>query len=228
MPVGYHAGFDPGLRKSGFAFNPPCRCKQLPIQLRHESPHQRRSILPELADERSRLYPLHVGWHREPDDQHQLFHGWNQHHGRIQRVGQGLRRGNGSAKNGLGEVYFFPGQLQSNAFPTDIQFAQSCAQMQPVNANQAWGWKGEWWAWGSEMIYSHTNLPNRYACQYQDQNNDGRATITAVNASSNHPGGVNVLFMDGSVRFIKSSVNYLPWYAVSSPDGGETISADSL
>ena len=34
---------------------------------------------------------------------------------------------------------------------------------------------------------------------------DGRATITGVNASSNHPGGVNVLFMDGSVRFIKSS-----------------------
>ncbi len=135
-------------------------------------------------------------------------------------------------KDGLGMIYFFPGQLQSNAFPTDLQFAQSCAQMQPGFYNstgqQAFGWKGEWWAYGPEMIYSHTNLPNRLDCQYSDQNYDGRATITANNASSNHPGGVNVLFMDGSVRFIKTSVNWQPWYAIATPDGGETISADAL
>ncbi len=135
-------------------------------------------------------------------------------------------------KDGLGMVYFFPGQLQSNAFPTDLQFAQSCAQMQPGFYNntgqQQWGWKGEWWAFCAGMIYSHTNLPNRLACQYSDIGQDGRATITGNNASSNHPGGVNVLFMDGSVRFIKSSVNWQPWYAIATPDGGETISADSL
>jgi prepilin-type N-terminal cleavage/methylation domain-containing protein/prepilin-type processing-associated H-X9-DG protein len=135
-------------------------------------------------------------------------------------------------KDGLGMVYYFPGQLQSNAFNTDFQFAQSCMQMVPGQYNntgqQAWGWKGEWWCWDSEMIYSHTNLPNRLACQYQDQNNDWRASITAVNCSSNHPGGVNVLFMDGSVRFVKSSVSYQPWIAIATPDGGETVSADSL
>jgi len=129
-------------------------------------------------------------------------------------------------KNGLGMVYYFPGQLQTSAFPTDLQFAQACASVQPVNANQAWGWKGEWWAYGPTQIYSHTNLPNRLACQYQDQNNDGRATITAINASSNHPGGVNCLAMDGSVKFIKSSVGFQPWYALATPDGGETISSD--
>jgi len=135
-------------------------------------------------------------------------------------------------KDGLGMVYFFPGKLNSNAFNTDLQFAQSCAQMVPGQYNntgqQQWGWKGEWWTFGSTMIYSHTNLPNRLACQYNDVGQDGRATITGNNASSNHPGGVNVLFMDGSVRFIKSSVNYLPWYAIATPDGGETISSDAL
>lgn len=141
---------------------------------------------------------------------------------------KGSMAGNGGAKNGLGEVYSFPGGLQSNAFPTDFQFAQACAQTQPTSANQLWGWKGEWWAWSSEMVYSHTNLPNRYACQYSDQDNDGRASITAVNASSNHPGGVNVLFMDGSVRFIKTSISYQPWISIATPDGGETITADSL
>jgi prepilin-type N-terminal cleavage/methylation domain-containing protein/prepilin-type processing-associated H-X9-DG protein len=140
--------------------------------------------------------------------------------------------GNRPGKDGLGMVYYFPGKLQSNAFPTDLQFAQSCAQMQPGQYNntgmQEWGWKGEWWTYCAGMIYSHTNVPNRLSCQYQDIQQDGRATITSNNASSNHPGGVNVLFMDGSVRFIKSSVSYLPWYAISSPDGGETISSDSL
>ena len=78
------------------------------------------------------------------------------------------------------------------------------------------------------MIYSHTNLPNRYSCQYQDIGEDGRGTITGTNASSNHPGGFNVLYMDGSVRFIKTAVNYLPWYAIATPDGNEAVSGDSL
>jgi prepilin-type processing-associated H-X9-DG protein len=77
------------------------------------------------------------------------------------------------------------------------------------------------------MIYSHTITPNRIACEYADQNTDWRATITGVNASSNHPGGVNVLFMDGSVRFVKSSVSPQSWYAIATPNGGEVVSSDS-
>ena len=130
--------------------------------------------------------------------------------------------------NGLGMVYYLPGQAQSNAFPTDLQFAQACQRTAITGANQAHGWKGEWWVWGASQVYSHTNLPNRYACEYQDQNVDWRATITMQNASSMHPGGVNVGFMDGSVRFIKSSVNWQPWYAIATPDGNEAIAADQL
>jgi prepilin-type processing-associated H-X9-DG protein len=130
-------------------------------------------------------------------------------------------------KNNLGEVYYFPGQLNTASFATDFQFNQAC-QVQPINANQAQHWKGEWWAYSPSQIYSHTVTPNRYCCEYQDQNPDGRATITAQNASSNHPGGVNVLFMDGSVRFIKTSVSYIPWYAIATPDNGEVIGSDQL
>ena len=130
--------------------------------------------------------------------------------------------------NGLGMVYYLPGQAQTNAFPTDLQFAQACAQVQPINANQASSYKGEWWMWGPSQIYSHTNLPNRYCCEYQDANVDGRATVTLQNASSNHPGGVNVLFMDGSVRFVKTSVNWQPWYAIATPDGNEAFDTGQL
>jgi prepilin-type N-terminal cleavage/methylation domain-containing protein/prepilin-type processing-associated H-X9-DG protein len=42
-----------------------------------------------------------------------------------------------------------------------------------------------------------------------------------------HPGGVNFLFADGSVHFLKSSINPTPWRALATRAGGEAISADS-
>jgi prepilin-type processing-associated H-X9-DG protein len=96
-----------------------------------------------------------------------------------------------------------------------------------TSANQQWQWKGEWWSYGPTMIYSHTQMPNRTSCVYHDINQDGRASITMIGASSNHPGGVNVLLMDGSVRFIKNSVNHLTWYALSTPNNREAISSES-
>jgi prepilin-type N-terminal cleavage/methylation domain-containing protein/prepilin-type processing-associated H-X9-DG protein len=42
-----------------------------------------------------------------------------------------------------------------------------------------------------------------------------------------HPGGANVLLGDGSVRFIKESINLLVFAALSSRSNGEVISADS-
>ncbi len=42
-----------------------------------------------------------------------------------------------------------------------------------------------------------------------------------------HPGGANVLLGDGSVRFVKQSINLLTWQALSSRCGGEVIDAGS-
>jgi hypothetical protein len=38
---------------------------------------------------------------------------------------------------------------------------------------------------------------------------------------------VNVLFMDGSVHFIKNSVGFQPWYAIATPAMGEVVSSDA-
>ena len=130
------------------------------------------------------------------------------------------------ARNGLGEVYNL-GQ-NSNYFTTDRQFALMCDSVPITSANQQWQWKGEWWAYGATMIYSHTQTPNRTSCVYHDINQDGRGTITMVGASSNHPGGVNVLFMDGSVRFVKNSIAYQPWYAMATPNYGEIIESEAF
>jgi prepilin-type processing-associated H-X9-DG protein len=44
---------------------------------------------------------------------------------------------------------------------------------------------------------------------------------------SHHPGGVNVLMGDGSVRFVKDSVDSQTWLTLNTIAGGEVISADA-
>ncbi|MFO0950080.1 MAG: DUF1559 domain-containing protein [Isosphaeraceae bacterium] len=44
---------------------------------------------------------------------------------------------------------------------------------------------------------------------------------------SRHPGGVNLVFCDGSVRFIKNTINLFVWRGLGTSAGGEVISADS-
>jgi prepilin-type processing-associated H-X9-DG protein len=56
--------------------------------------------------------------------------------------------------------------------------------------------------------------------------NDGGPTYMSLSASSHHPGGVNALFADGSVRFIKNSISPVTWTALGTIAGGEVISAD--
>ncbi|WP_435019774.1 DUF1559 domain-containing protein [Tundrisphaera sp. TA3] len=52
--------------------------------------------------------------------------------------------------------------------------------------------------------------------------------FAAITARSYHPGGVNALMGDGSVRFVKSTINGFAWRALGSVAGGEVIGSDSL
>ena len=45
--------------------------------------------------------------------------------------------------------------------------------------------------------------------------------------ASQHPGGANVLFADGSVKFLKNSVDLKTLRALISVQGGEVISGDA-
>jgi prepilin-type processing-associated H-X9-DG protein len=44
---------------------------------------------------------------------------------------------------------------------------------------------------------------------------------------SRHPGGVNSLFGDGSVHFMKNSIAAQTWIALGTINSGEVISSDS-
>ena len=55
----------------------------------------------------------------------------------------------------------------------------------------------------------------------------GGPTFAAITSRSYHPGGVNVLLGDGSVRAVKDSIAGVTWRALGTVAGGEVISADA-
>ncbi|MGL4553071.1 MAG: H-X9-DG-CTERM domain-containing protein, partial [Gemmataceae bacterium] len=48
-------------------------------------------------------------------------------------------------------------------------------------------------------------------------------TYAAVTSRSHHPGGVNAVLMDGSVRFVRDAVGPSVWRALATRAGGEVI-----
>jgi prepilin-type N-terminal cleavage/methylation domain-containing protein/prepilin-type processing-associated H-X9-DG protein len=68
--------------------------------------------------------------------------------------------------------------------------------------------------------------PQPFDLDTVDESNGG-PVYAAITADSYHPGGVNTLLADGSVRFVKDSVNGLAWRALSTVASGEIISGDS-
>jgi prepilin-type processing-associated H-X9-DG protein len=44
---------------------------------------------------------------------------------------------------------------------------------------------------------------------------------------SRHPGGVHAGFGDGSVHFVKNSINPVNWIGLNTIQGGEVLSSDS-
>jgi prepilin-type N-terminal cleavage/methylation domain-containing protein/prepilin-type processing-associated H-X9-DG protein len=134
------------------------------------------------------------------------------------------------SNNVLGMVYAQPAgipsepQLQTAGYANDVAAALACQATPVTVANQSWSWKGEWAFYGKTQRYTHTQLPNRKSCQSGDFCRSG----DIIAASSLHPGGVNVAFMDGSVRFVKSTVNIQAWYAIATQAGSEAFSGNSL
>ncbi len=55
----------------------------------------------------------------------------------------------------------------------------------------------------------------------------GGPTFAAINSRSDHPGRVNVLLGDGSVRCVKSTIDGMVWRGLGTVDGGEVIGSDS-
>ncbi len=77
----------------------------------------------------------------------------------------------------------------------------------------------------TKMLTGSPAVDSDYSSNDED---DGGPTYAAITSRSYHPGGVNVLFADGSVHFIKNSVNWMTWRGLGSIAGGEVISAGAF
>jgi len=103
-----------------------------------------------------------------------------------------------------------------------------CNAATPSPTNMAGGFAlGATWYWGrsGQTMYNHVMPPNSWSCAYANGNTD--SINDAITAMSHHPGIVNALMLDGSVRAIKSSVSVQTWWALGTKAGGEVLSADS-
>jgi prepilin-type N-terminal cleavage/methylation domain-containing protein/prepilin-type processing-associated H-X9-DG protein len=115
---------------------------------------------------------------------------------------------------------FQPGTHPLNS---DEAYKQCLATNVNNLAMQGYSNVGAPWTYGyhSTTSYWHSGPPNSRSCMFPPSR-------IATTANSRHPGGVNVALADGSVRFIKSTVNIQAWRALGTRNGAEVIGADSL
>ena len=76
---------------------------------------------------------------------------------------------------------------------------------------------------------SNTISPSDPTCynKWQDSPIGCRFNYDSTGFKSQHPGGANFLFVDGSARFLKASLNAVTYAALGSRAGGEVISSDA-
>ena len=145
---------------------------------------------------------------------------------------QNRYRGNVSMKSGATAT---ASVQDASSVPTAVmQAMQTCAQnfkSTPANTTDDRGYR---WVSG-RMGYTLLNTvatPNdknllANGCRF-NPSYGGSDSAELVAASSQHPGGINVLMGDGSCRFMKDSINRMTWWALGTKANGEVISADSF
>jgi prepilin-type N-terminal cleavage/methylation domain-containing protein/prepilin-type processing-associated H-X9-DG protein len=113
-----------------------------------------------------------------------------------------------------------------------IPALQACTQAYLSGTNLSTV-NGNRWGWGATTmtLFNTVVTPNSQQYKWNSCRDQcagcGPDDSLFSNAQSNHPGGVNVLFGDGSVHFVKDSINPQTWMALGTRANQEVISANS-
>ena len=120
-------------------------------------------------------------------------------------------------------------------------YVNSCNSIPGSTVNRLGTQSGEMWIgayplWMIYNCYNHFGPPNQIACTNDTTQSYNGTTETSLYEvgplssgppNSRHPGGVNEAFADGSVHFMKNSINLQSWWALGTRNGGEVIDASS-
>jgi len=116
--------------------------------------------------------------------------------------------------------------LRIDDLPPDPELVyKMCSAVNPHSSDtvlSGWYSVGSLWQVGTPYggRYNHVMPPNTWSCAGFHTDWAGSHT-----ASSRHPGNVNVVFADGSVRSVKNSVNRVVWRALGTKAGREVVSS---
>jgi prepilin-type N-terminal cleavage/methylation domain-containing protein/prepilin-type processing-associated H-X9-DG protein len=121
--------------------------------------------------------------------------------------------------------------LQDNSanYPATQQGIQVCnAAAQGRGGGTVSDVRGFLWAYGGMgmTMFNTIALPNSVAGWTYCGASFTSVLVTYSEADSFHPGGINALLADGSVRFVKDSIAQNVWFALGTKANGEVISAD--
>ncbi|QEH35152.1 Type II secretion system protein G precursor [Aquisphaera giovannonii] len=121
---------------------------------------------------------------------------------------------------------------------TFVSVLQTCTArfLQATDGNGLSNSRGRFWAWGSdgETMFNTLVPPSsnqyqwsacRFGCGGCGWDSSDHSHIS--NANSYHPGGANVCFADGSVKFVKSTISMQTWWSLGTKANGEVVSADA-
>jgi prepilin-type N-terminal cleavage/methylation domain-containing protein/prepilin-type processing-associated H-X9-DG protein len=105
---------------------------------------------------------------------------------------------------------------------------QTCQDVDPMTATPLTSKEGASWVMGEMCCttYNHVSAPNSKTCAGIGFPGNMANMAMDVPPSSYHPGGVNTLFGDGSVRFIGDQITLAAWRAMGTRASGEVIPAD--
>jgi prepilin-type N-terminal cleavage/methylation domain-containing protein/prepilin-type processing-associated H-X9-DG protein len=138
-------------------------------------------------------------------------------------MSESVKGNSGAKKPGLGALW-------DTQAMTGNGLTDSAACNSITNKTISWDDKGQFWSCQDTCRgggYWHITFPNKTSCNTKTANVSYNDVGALLSPSSFHAGGANMLFLDGSVKFIKESIGAQAYYGIATIAGGEVVSSDS-